>query len=324
MSNIKADLQSEALAFDQRITERISQGFIPDLRRAKKTDFFYKSFWRDPEFIKLYLGKQIDTFIDLLTSHCGTGLRILDIGCGAGYMSLELARNGFHVTAIDISSESIAIAKEILRQNPYKDGFGSVDYLVMDFEHINDLEKTFDVILFSVSMHHMKDVSKVVEKCYELLPESKYILVHEPCHERFVNRDAAQVALIRGILSLSGLWFEENIYEDFFTDVATLNEYINDTRIEYLLERDKDEPEGQSPNDLEASGEEILNALRNQFVELDYRKSASFIYRVLGGIRGDDETIRKMANLLAVYEDVSVRNGYLHENFFYFLGRKSQ
>lgn len=322
MSNIKQDLQDEALAFDHRITERISQGFVPDLRCAKKTEFFYKSFWRDPQFIKLYLGRQIDTFLDLIGSHCGSGLRILDIGCGAGYMSLELARSGYYVTAVDISRESIAIAQKMLQQNTYEEGFGSLDYIVMDFEHIDELENDFDIILFSVSMHHLVDVNKVVTKCHEMLAENKFVLVHEPCHERFLNRDAAQVALIRGILSLTGNWFEDDIYENYFKNVAKLNEYINDTRIEYILERDKDEPGGQSPNDLEASGVEILQALRRQFVELDYRKSTSFIYRVLGGIRGDDELIRKMANLFAAYDDLAVRNGYIHENFFYFLGRK--
>ena len=41
---IKSQLKAEAAAFDQRISERVKLGFYPDLRRANKCDFFYKSF----------------------------------------------------------------------------------------------------------------------------------------------------------------------------------------------------------------------------------------------------------------------------------------
>jgi hypothetical protein len=40
------ELASEAAAFNQRISERRAIGFVPDIRRAVKSDYFYKSFWR--------------------------------------------------------------------------------------------------------------------------------------------------------------------------------------------------------------------------------------------------------------------------------------
>ena len=39
------------------------------------------------------------------------GMRILDAGCGAGPMSIEMAKRGAHVVAVDISSSLVDVAK---------------------------------------------------------------------------------------------------------------------------------------------------------------------------------------------------------------------
>ena len=44
----KKILQKEAEAFDGQVDERIRHGFIPDLRRLKKVDWFYNNAWRIP------------------------------------------------------------------------------------------------------------------------------------------------------------------------------------------------------------------------------------------------------------------------------------
>lgn len=320
---IDDSLKEEAEAFNKRISDRVEQGFIPDLRRAKKTEYFYKSFWRDPQFIDLYLGEQIRIFLEILGKHCNKAMRILDVGCGAGYMSLELARHGYDVTAIDISEDCIAIANKMLSENTYQEGFGRLNYQVMSFEDVQvPAEPEFDIVLFSVSLHHMRDVDSVIKKCHALLPPDGCLFAHEPCHEKFTERDAAQVFLIRSILSITGNWFEHDAYDHTLEDKAAMLSEVQDTRLEYFHERDKNEPDGQSPHDLEASGEEMLSAMRASFQELEFRKSTSFIYRLLGGIRGDEQTIKKLADLFATYDRMSVEQGFINENFFYFLGRK--
>jgi SAM-dependent methyltransferase len=54
---------------------------------------------------------EVDFLLEVL--ELPAGARILDIGCGTGRHAIELARRGFHVTAIDISSGMLmqAIAK---------------------------------------------------------------------------------------------------------------------------------------------------------------------------------------------------------------------
>jgi 2-polyprenyl-3-methyl-5-hydroxy-6-metoxy-1,4-benzoquinol methylase len=312
-------LKEEAEAFDERISQRIKVGFIPDLRRAVKCDYFYKSFWREPHFIQLYLGWILDGLLDLLATHCGKGLSILDVGCGAGYMSLEFARNGYHVKAIDISEECIKTAQQTFAENPFKEGFGSLEYRVMPFEAVTG---SYDVVMFCVAMHHMRNVQAVVDKAYSMLPKGGHLLCYEPCHERFGRGDAAQVALIRGLMSIVGFWYDPGELKDALRDENGLSTYVDDVRTEYVLERDKNEPGGQSPHDLEVNGEEILMALRSRFKEIEVRPGCSFIYRLIGGLRGPEKVIHQLASFIASYEHFMVGEGHLNPNMFYFLGRK--
>lgn len=314
----KEHIEEEAEAFNKRILERTKAGFIPDLRRAVKCDYFYKSFWRDPQFIDLYLGLINEGYLDLLSKYCPKNATILDVGCGAGYMSLELARNGYNVTAFDISAACIAEAKQVLASNPYKEGFGSLDYKVLA---LHEASGEFDVVLFSVSLHHMPDLEGAINKAKELLKPEGHLLCYEPCHDRWEDKDAAQVALIRGLLSLTGHWHDPEDIQNQLQDEDGLDSLIKDVYDEYYFERDKNES-GQSPHDNEATGEEMLTALQKNFKELEFRPGHSFIYRVLGGIRGNDVDIQKLAQFIGAYDRLSIKKGFMNPNGFYFIGRK--
>ncbi|MDR7036341.1 magnesium-protoporphyrin O-methyltransferase [Methylobacterium sp. BE186] len=58
-----------------------------------------------------------------------TGLRILDAGCGTGALSLEAARRGADVVAIDVSPTLIGLARE--RTEPVA-GAGAIEFRVGD------------------------------------------------------------------------------------------------------------------------------------------------------------------------------------------------
>ncbi len=77
------------------------------------------------------------------------GWRILDAGCGTGAMSIELARRGAHVTAVDLSPNLIGIARE---RAPADLEGGRVDFEVGDM--LTAAQGEFDHIVAMDSLIH--------------------------------------------------------------------------------------------------------------------------------------------------------------------------
>ena len=72
----------------------------------------------------------------------GERLRILDVGCGAGFFSVLLAKEGHRVTGVDLTPDMIENAK-ILAEEENAD----CEFIVMDAENVDFPDGTFDVVI---------------------------------------------------------------------------------------------------------------------------------------------------------------------------------
>lgn len=72
----------------------------------------------------------------------GKPLKILDVGCGAGFFSILLAKQGHETTGIDLTPDMIASAKELADLEGV-----TCDFQVMDAEKPEFPEETFDVVI---------------------------------------------------------------------------------------------------------------------------------------------------------------------------------
>lgn len=82
---------------------------------------------------------EVDFFLNLFP--LARGARILDVGCGTGRHSIELAKRGCQVTGLDLSSGMLAVAK----RNAEEAGI-EVEWIQADASDFQ-LEKTYDAAL---------------------------------------------------------------------------------------------------------------------------------------------------------------------------------
>jgi glycosyltransferase involved in cell wall biosynthesis/SAM-dependent methyltransferase len=89
--------------------------------------------------------------------------RILDVGCGPGWLSEYFARLGYDVTGVDISDDLIQIARERLERLPYQvdqDTPLKCRFLTHDIE-VEPLAEKFDAVICYDALHHFEDERSV-------------------------------------------------------------------------------------------------------------------------------------------------------------------
>jgi len=87
------------------------------------------------------------------------GLRILDAGCGTGALSVEAARRGAQVVAIDLSPTLVELARERV---PAEIGEGRIDFRVGDMSELDLADFDHAVAMDSVIHYNATDAVKVL------------------------------------------------------------------------------------------------------------------------------------------------------------------
>lgn len=92
------------------------------------------------------------------------GLRLLDIGCGAGVLCEPLARLGANVVGIEPGASNIAMARRHA-----KDAGLSIDYRCTTAEALADSGEKFDIVLAMEVVEHVADADAFLSRCAQLV-----------------------------------------------------------------------------------------------------------------------------------------------------------
>ena len=155
-------------------------------RIQSKWDFFDSSsdFWLIPSIQKrwnlMISGSENVEYEDHVYNKYlqgKTNLRLLSIGCGEGIHDRNFAKyNCFSsIDAVDISEGSIAKAIEIASEKNLQ-----IKYQSGDFKNLNFKKESFDVILFSSSLHHFDAVFNLLKnEVKSLMSENGILVIYE-------------------------------------------------------------------------------------------------------------------------------------------------
>lgn len=101
------------------------------------------------------------------------GAMALDFCCGEGEGAIKLAKAGARVVGIDISADSLALAREASR------GLASPpEFRVMDAENLDFPDNTFDLIYAAGCLHHV-DLDRTFQELHRVLKPGGRIMCNE-------------------------------------------------------------------------------------------------------------------------------------------------
>jgi ubiquinone/menaquinone biosynthesis C-methylase UbiE len=113
--------------------------------------------------------------VDLFASLAGSHGKLLEVGCGIGVDSIQLAKCGFDVTAVDLTENALTVAKEFAeRRNVH------IDFRLGNAERLEFSDGEFDAVYSFGVLHHTPDIARSVSEVRRVLrPGGKaYIMLY--------------------------------------------------------------------------------------------------------------------------------------------------
>lgn len=100
--------------------------------------------------------------------------RVLEVGCGSGVWTEQLARRGARITAVDVLPHLVESAESRLEQA----GFGAqCSFLCGNVSAVVPADKRFDFVFFKDVMEHVEDDNALVAALRERMQEGAWMLV---------------------------------------------------------------------------------------------------------------------------------------------------
>lgn len=174
-----------------------------------KADFYGASFVVNPQ--TLIPRPETEELVDLIinNNHSSTGLSVLDVGTGSGCIAISLQKHlkAAQVTAVDVSAEAIAVARENSKIQDAPVNFILADILEWDSFFQNDQQ--YDIIVSNPPYITIKEQAEMHENVLRFEPHSA-LFVEEQAPLLFYDV-IADLALAH-LKTEGSLYFEINQY----------------------------------------------------------------------------------------------------------------
>jgi 2-polyprenyl-3-methyl-5-hydroxy-6-metoxy-1,4-benzoquinol methylase len=167
MSEQSADLRAEERDEAEKHDELYRQ---PEFARLGMKESHWSRFDRTEEILDPYVGSM---------ARLGRvdGLRVLDAGCGDGWLSVILAKRGAFVEGFDISEEGIRVARQRAEVNGVTH---MCRFAVGSFYEIPLSNASVDAVIGQSILHHLGHKARAAEELHRVMKPGSRAVFAEP------------------------------------------------------------------------------------------------------------------------------------------------
>ena len=134
------------------------------MNTTEKRDFDQAALTWDSSPTRMQLASDVSaTMLTCFTPHAG--LRVLDFGCGTGLISLPWAAQINHLTGADSAQGML----DVFAGKAAQHGLPNVSTQHLDLENGGQLGGPFDLIVSSMTLHHIHDTAALLAHLFKAL-----------------------------------------------------------------------------------------------------------------------------------------------------------
>lgn len=122
--------------------------------------------------------KYLNKTINIITDSLNKNSKVIDIGCGNGYLTKKITKKFKNVVGVDQSKSAIKFAKK-----NYK---GKIKFINSDLENLN-LKKKFDIIFLIEVIEHVYSPDNLIKKIKKFMKKNTILIISTPYHGYFKN-----------------------------------------------------------------------------------------------------------------------------------------
>ena len=137
------------------------------------------------------------------------GARVLDFGCGTGWLARVLATMGAEVIATDVSSNVLELGRRFLARDPLADEL-RVEFRRFDGRRLPADDASMDRVVSFDAFHHVLDQAATLAEMARVLKPGGIAVFHEPGPQHSGTSDAqyemANFAVIENDIDVHAIW----------------------------------------------------------------------------------------------------------------------
>lgn len=238
------------------------------------------------------------------------GMRVLELGCNSGALSIAVARRGAAVEGLDIAADALNVARAYY-ETIKAEVAGQVSYAVADLNRVELPENTYDVIMVKGTLHHLPEADALLEQVYGALKPGGLLWVMDTfCRTPF-----------RSVLAASALTFvlpTKVSYREKFAGLRRFG-FGAPARVQASIEAD-----GLSP--FEGVGREVdwLAVVHKRFVVEREALSPAIVGYIAAQVRFSDRLAWPLLRALRAVDLLLVRLHVLGSSGMTLYARKPQ
>ncbi len=133
--------------------------------------------------------------------------KILEIGAGTGRFTVQLVRSGAEVLATDISAAMLAVLQRKLKNK--------VTVQVVDAESLPFTEATFDMVIATFLIVHLKDPRRFFDEAYRVLkPRGQLVITN------INQKEPPEIKTAKGAIKITSYYHRPEKIREILEDLA--------------------------------------------------------------------------------------------------------